>query len=248
MRAEGEGRHRDGRDAAGRAFQVEGGPDLVRLVRAPLLPGREDGGGLGPRPCQVGGDGLGGGVGTEAEFGDHAEVAVARAAQGPEEVLVVGGVRGEFPAVRGDEGGLGEAVAGQAVRAGDDAVAAAEGEAGDADRGAGARGDGDALGGEGAVDVDQFGAGADDRLVREGADAVELRDVDDQAAVAGGPTGVGVAAVADRDGGVAGLRVGEEGADVVRVGRRRRRRRASGCRSGCCRAGGPWTRSGRRGV
>ena len=82
-------------------------------------------------------DALRGRVGPEAELGDDAEVAVARAAQGPEEVLVLGRARGQLLAVRRDQRRLGEAVAGQAVRPGHDAVAAAEGQAGDADGRAG---------------------------------------------------------------------------------------------------------------
>lgn len=52
-------------------------------------------------------------------------------------------------------------------------MAAAEGEAGYADGGAGAAGDRRALRGEGAVDVDELGVGADDGGARKGADGVE---------------------------------------------------------------------------
>lgn len=60
-------------------------------------------------------------------------------------------------------------------------------------------------------------AGADHRGAAGGPDAVEFRDVDDQAAVAGGPAGVGVAAVADRHAQALGVGVGQGRADVVRV-------------------------------
>lgn len=78
--------------------------------------------------------------------------------------------------------------------------------------------DGDALRGERPVHVDELGARADHGLAPGGPDRGELGHVEDQAAVAGRPARVRVAAVADRDGDVVGPRVGERGADVVGVG------------------------------
>jgi hypothetical protein len=96
-------------------------------------------------------------------------------------------------------------------------VAAAEHQAGDADAGAGARGYGHALRGQPPVDVDQLGAGADDRLAAADPDAAEPGDVEDEAVVAGGVAGVGVAAVAYGDLQAVRLGVAEGGAYVVGV-------------------------------
>ena len=65
-RCRGRRRRRRRWGAAGRVRQVAGRPDLVRLVRAPLLPGLHHGGGLRPRPGHVRGDALRGRVGLEA--------------------------------------------------------------------------------------------------------------------------------------------------------------------------------------
>ncbi len=230
VRAERERGDGDGRCAA--VLEMAGGPDLVRLVGAPLLPGPEHRGGPRPRPRHIGRHRLGRRVGPEAQLGHDAEVAVARAAQGPEEVCVLGGARDDLLAVRRDQGRLGEAVAGQSVRPGDHAVAAAERETRDADGGAGSRGNRHALRGQRPVDVDELGAGTDDRLAGARPYRVQLAHVDDQTVVPGGPTGVGVAPVAYGDLDALGACVRQHGADVVRVCRVCHRRGLQGVEAG----------------
>ena len=232
VRADAERGDRDGGRAARRVRHVQGGPDLVGLGRTPLLPGLHDRGRPRPGPGEIARHGLGRRMGRELQFRDDAEVAVAGAAQRPEQVLVRRRVGGELLAVGGDDRGPGEAVAGQAVGAGDDPVAAAQHQAGDADRRAGPRRDRDALGGERPVDVDQLGARADHGRAAARPDPVQLGDVDDQPAVARGPTAVGVAAVADRHLGVVGAGVRHDGADVVGVGDIRHGRRLEAVEAG----------------
>src|SRR5262249_33388061 len=62
-----------------------------------------------------------------------------------------------------------------------------------------------------------LGTGADDRLAGARPYRVQLAHVDDQTVVPGGPTGVGVAAIAYRDLDALGVGVRQHGADVVGV-------------------------------
>lgn len=97
-------------------------------------------------------------------------------------------------------------------------MTAAEDETGDADGGAGAARYRAALPGERAVDVDELGARADHPVRRRVTEAVERGDVDDEPAIAAGPTGIGMAAVADRDGRAVRPGEGQALADVVLAG------------------------------
>ena len=126
---------------------------------------------------------------------------------------------GEEPAVGRDDVQRGEVVAGEAVLAADHADAAAQGEPGDAHRRAGTGGQEHPVGRELRVDVDQLGAGADDRRHgrRVGGDGVQAGDVDDQSR-SRGVAAVAVAAAAGGGGDAVGPGESEATLDVGRRG------------------------------
>ena len=185
-------------------------------MRGPGLPARDDPGRLRPRPGQEEQDDVPGRVGAERERGDHAEVAAAAPAAGPEQVRVGAGAGRPDLAVSGDDLQRLNVVAGQPVGPGDHADAAAERQPGDADRRARTAGHRAAVGREPAVEVDEPGPGADGRGAAADAHAGHPGHVHDQAA-GRRPARVAVAAApgGHRDAVTAGE--GQAGGYVVRI-------------------------------
>ena len=107
--------------------------ELVGSVRRPCLPGRDHHGRLGEGPDEAEACGFPCWQRREGQRGDDAEVATPRAAEGPEEVVVL--VRGalEKATVGKDDLCLQQAVAGEAVCASDRPKTTAERESRDAD-------------------------------------------------------------------------------------------------------------------
>ncbi len=151
----------------------------------------------------------------------------------PEQVGVVlraGRVNG---AVGGDDLDLGEAVAGEPVRAHEHAHPAAEGESGDADRRAGAAGQGTPRGADAVVDLrqgrtrpDRHGVVGGETDGRHAAGVDHQRRCDPGArGPAGRISGIAVATRSQRDGQVVPLREGERGGDIgCRTGGEHRQR------------------------
>ena len=98
---------------------------------------------------------------VDRERGDGAEAAATAAAQRPEQVGVVGRVDRTGRAVGGDDVDRPYGVAGESPRPTEHADPAAERESGDADARARPTGNAHSLGGQGGVDVDESGTGAD---------------------------------------------------------------------------------------
>src|SRR5205823_12970077 len=108
--------------------------------------------------------------GSEREVRDDAEVAAAAAAQGPEEVPVLGRGTVDGDSRREHDASGAEPVAGHAELPRREAYAAAERQPGDADGGAAAGRNRKSVLPEGLVDVDQPRTGADGRGAAGGVD------------------------------------------------------------------------------
>ena len=209
--------HLDARDRAARGRgKVQVGPERVRGVRRPGLPGGDHPGGLRPRPGQEEQDDLPDRIGAEGERGNHAEVAATPAAAGPEQVRVLAGTTRPDLAVGRDDLQRLHVVAGQAVGAGHHPDAAAQGEAGDADRRAGPARHPAAVRRQPVVEVDQPGPRADGGGAPADVHPGHPGHVDDQAA-GRGPARVAVPATPGRDRDAELAHEGQAGRYVVRV-------------------------------
>ena len=174
---------------------------------------------------------------AELELGHHAEVAAA-AAQAPEQLGVLALARAHRLPVGGDQVGRDQVVAGQAVLAHQPADAAAEREPGDAGGGDEAAGRGQAEGLGLGVELAPGEAALGPHGARLGVDpdALHRREVDHQAAVAGGVAGHVVAAAAHGDGQALAAGEADRGDDVARARCSARSAPAGGrsCRSRRC--------------
>ncbi len=209
---------REGR-RRGHGQEGEEAVELVGRRREEVpVPAQDVGGALQGPEHRPGVDGVDR-VEPEEERGDDAEVAAA-AAQGPEEVRVLGRAGRHEPPVGQHDVGFEEVVDRQAAGAGQVAEAAAEGEAADAGGGDDAAGGGEAEGVGGVVDVAPGAAAADAGGPGGGVDpdARHGREVDDEPAVAGAEAGAVVAAAADREEEAAVAGEADGGDDVAGVG------------------------------
>ena len=133
---EGSGAKEGGLDrCAGVRGKGEVDGELVRGVRCPGLPGRDQFLESDVRPVRLDAGGHRLGDGGEPQRRDHTELAAARAAQTPEQVWFVVVVAIHDAAVWEHDLCADEAIAGQPVLAPEQTDPAAKGEAGDADGG-----------------------------------------------------------------------------------------------------------------